>query len=174
MVFGFGSIDWLYVKITGRKGCPFCPFRSFASLRYLRTHIGKYHCVERQFIAAGTKQIKVVLALYDEAASSQAAPQSLLRESAALLRSTVDPPLPHSMSNIDKKIRLVFDGTGPAYVNMVSGFCGMRGGVGDEMLGYPTHLKRAIPGHRVFCLRFRLWGSQCLHRYRVFCLRVRL
>ena len=109
-----------YLKVDGRRGCPFCPFRSFACLRYLRTHVAKYHCAERQFIAAGTKQVKVVLALYDHAASSQAVPQALLRESAALLRNMIEPPLPHSINNIDKQIRLVFDGSGPAYVNVAA------------------------------------------------------
>ena len=105
-------------KENGRRLCPFCPFRSFTQLRYLRTHICKHHCAERQFVTSGTKQIKIVLALYDHAAASQQEVESLLRESATILRQTVTPPIAATSNYIDKQIRLVFDRSSPMYVNV--------------------------------------------------------
>ena len=103
--------------VSGKRTCPFCPFRSFSRLMYLRTHLKKHHTVQNQFVASGTKQIKVILALYDDAASSQCAATSLLQHSAETLRATVNPPLESNMNHIDKHIRLIFDYSGPRYVN---------------------------------------------------------
>ena len=115
---------------NGRRTCPFCPFRSFSRLSSLRTHITKHHRFERQFIPSGSKQVKVVLALYNHAASSQCRAEALLQESACILRNTVVPPLSASITHIDKHIRLVFDRTGPMYVNVSA--------VGDSL-----HVRRA-------------------------------
>ena len=59
-----------------------------------------------------------MLALYDHAAASQQEVESLLRESATILRQTVTPPIAATSNYIDKQIRLVFDRSGPMYVNV--------------------------------------------------------
>ena len=104
--------------VNGRHQCPGCPFRSFKERRRLRTHLDKYHVAKNQYVTSGTKQLKIILALYDHAASSQQAPTNLLRKSASLIRETVKPPLPASNNLIDKQIRLLYDSDGPRYVNL--------------------------------------------------------
>ena len=104
-------------RVNGRSQCPLCPFRSFSELRQLRTHVTKHHSAKNQYVCSGTKQIKIILAMYDHAASSQRTSRNLLCESAALLRETVKPPLASTCNHIDKSLRLVFDAAGPSYVN---------------------------------------------------------
>ena len=106
------------MRYEGRRQCPLCPFRSFTELRWLKTHIAKHHVKQNQYVCSGTKQVKVILALYDHAASSQSTRADLLQESAAILRQTVQPPLQSNHNSIDKQIRLIFDATGPKYVNI--------------------------------------------------------
>ncbi|CAE7834976.1 unnamed protein product [Symbiodinium sp. CCMP2592] len=108
------------MRSEGRRHCPPCPFRSFTQLRLLRTHIAKHHTKKNQYVCSGTKQIKVTLAIYDHAASSQRVAVNLLQESAMIIRQTVQPPLHNSHNSIDKQIRLVFDAAGPKYVNVSS------------------------------------------------------
>eukprot|EP00439_Symbiodinium_sp_Y106_P050718 s2860_g6.t1 len=107
-------------RIDGWRLCPLCPFRSFAQLRQLRTHLEKHHVDSNQYVCSGTKHIKVILALYDQAASSQLAACEFLQKSAALLRDTIRPALSHSINHIDKHIRLVLDAAGPRYVNLLA------------------------------------------------------
>ena len=106
------------MRCEGRRQCPLCPFRAFTQLRLLRTHITKHHVKQNQYVCSGTKQVKVILALYDHAASSQSTCADLLQESAAILRQTVQPPLQCHHNSIDKQVRLIFDATGPKYVNV--------------------------------------------------------
>ena len=93
----------------GRRRCPLCPFRSFTQLRLLRTHVQKHHASKNQYVYPGIKQIKVILALYDHAASSQTGVTDLLQTSASVMRMTVEPALCERISYIDKQIRLVLD-----------------------------------------------------------------
>ena len=105
-------------RADGRRRCPLCPFRSFTQLRLLRTHVQKHHTSKNQYVYSGTKQIKVILALYDNAASSQTDVADLLQTSATVMRTTIQPALCERISYIDKKIRLVLDAAGPRYVNL--------------------------------------------------------
>ncbi|CAE7400594.1 unnamed protein product, partial [Symbiodinium sp. CCMP2456] len=116
--------------VDGRRRCPFCPFRSFAQLRLLRTHVHKHHTAKNQFVYSGTKQVKVILALYDHAASSQTSVSDFLQASASLMRRTIEPALGERISYIDKQIRLVLDATGPRYVNL-------------SAIGSTLHVRRA-------------------------------
>ena len=70
-----------------------------------------------QFVCSGTKPVKVILAMFDHAASSQVTATDLLQQNAALLRETVRPALKHNCNHIDKQIRLILDAAGPRYVN---------------------------------------------------------
>ena len=112
------DIQKISVRREGRRQCPLCPFRSFSQLRLLKTHIAKHHTSQNQYVCSGTKQIKVILALHDHAASSQTTSDNMLQESSAILRTMVWPSLPFTQNNIDKQIRLVFDASGPKYVNV--------------------------------------------------------
>ncbi|CAE7201041.1 Pol [Symbiodinium sp. CCMP2456] len=103
---------------NGRRRCPLCPFRSFTQLRLLRTHVQKHHTSKNQYVCSGTKQIKVILALYDHAASSQTRAADLLQTSAAVMRATIEPALCERINCIDKQIRQVLDADGPHYVNV--------------------------------------------------------
>ena len=114
----FNDLQKKSMRREGRRHCPLCPFRSFTQLRLLRTHIAKHHTNQNQYACSGTKQVKVILALYDHAASSQTVSANLLQGSAAILRQTVQPPLQGNHNSIDKQIRLVFDAAGPKYVNV--------------------------------------------------------
>lgn len=116
--------------VDGRRRCPFCPFRSFAQLRLLRTHVHKHHTAKNQFVYSGTKQVKVILALYDHAASSQTSVSDFLQASASLMRRTIEPALGERISYIDKQIRLVLDAAGPRYVNL-------------SAIGSTLHVRRA-------------------------------
>ena len=127
----------------GRRLCPMCPFRSFKHMRGLRTHIQKYHTEKTQFVCSGTKQMKIVLALFDDAASSQTHPARLLQHSARLLQEAVQPEVSSSINRIDKYIRLVLDCSGPRCVNVEC--------IGDDL--YYTHsfagmiLREAVLNH---------------------------
>ena len=90
---------------------------SFTELRYLRTHLTKYHTAAQQYVCSGTIQTKLILALYDHAASSQNLVGNMLEESAKLLRETMQPALSGHVNSIDKQIRLVLDAIGPFYAN---------------------------------------------------------
>ena len=108
----------LTCRSGGKRQCPFCPFRTFKQLRQLRVHVTKHHTKKTQFTASGTKQLKIILSLYDDAASTQSEHSSLLRQSAEIIRETVLPPLSCTINHIDREIRLVYDESGPMYVNL--------------------------------------------------------
>ena len=55
------------VKKNGRAVCPFCPMRSWEKNRQGRVleHVRQYHSERKQFVASGTKQLKIIIALHD-------------------------------------------------------------------------------------------------------------
>ena len=89
----FNDLQKKSMRHEGRRHCPLCPFRCFTQLRLLWTYIAKHRANQNQYVCSGAKQIKVILALYDHAASSQSVSANLLQGSAAILRQTVQPPL---------------------------------------------------------------------------------
>ena len=106
---------------NARAPCPMCPFRAFQRKDRLLEHLNHKHCEGRQYVCSGTKQVKVIAALYDDdrLSGDQLRSQYLAR-SAALLREHVQPPLPDNHNDIDKQIRLVLSEKGPIYVNVVA------------------------------------------------------
>ena len=122
------------LPVEGRHACPACPFRSFRERRQLRVHFAKYHSAKNQFVCSGTKQLKVILALSDHAASSQTSACDLLETSATIMRSTIVPPLEATLNHIDKRIRLVYKAAGPVYVNA-------------DSIGTTLHVRRARNKH---------------------------
>ncbi len=100
-------------------GCPLCPFRSFNNKHRNRLiqHIRAYHTDRQQFCCSGTKQMKVILALFDDDKLTRRKQGNYLARSAAVLRGTVQPELPSTVNNINKYMRLVLTGSGPQYYN---------------------------------------------------------
>ncbi|MBE0526884.1 MAG: hypothetical protein IH631_08070, partial [Candidatus Thorarchaeota archaeon] len=103
--------------------CPLCPWRRFphawsgTSATRLRSHVARYHVPKTQYCCSGTKQLKVVMSLYDNDVLLQQAPCNLLQRSATILRKTVVPGLDHSQNHIDRHIRCILDGKGVKFVN---------------------------------------------------------
>ena len=96
--------------------CPLCPFRSFARKVALLHHLREHHSDRRQFVCSGTKQLRVVAALFDDdCLSGRTAQNRLLQRSAEILRQSVKPPLCRRKNHIDKHIRLCLEGDGPHY-----------------------------------------------------------
>ncbi len=109
------SVDDSYRK------CPLCPFRAFDRASRLAGHISKYHTSDVNFCPGGSKQFRLLLALWDsDSASGKEVSNDYLSRSAELLRATVVPNLPATSmgSRADKALRLVFQGDGPVYVNV--------------------------------------------------------
>ena len=97
--------------------CPRCPFHRMARETSLVTHLQKSHNEGNQFVASGTKQKRLAVALFDADMLAGREPMDLLARSASLLRDTVAPPLPSCTTRIDKSIRLMLTARGPEYVN---------------------------------------------------------
>ncbi len=92
-----------YVPAGGSFRCPLCPFRDFGSRKgRLLDHLTKYHRERTQYVCSGTKQMKVITALYDNDRFVRC-PSSTryLARSADTIRATVRPPLSGSKNEID-------------------------------------------------------------------------
>ena len=74
-------------------------------------------CGLRAFVAGGTKQLKLVKALFDLDRCKGDVRGSYLQRSAALLRQWVHPPLPKSSILIDDGIAFFLGGAGPRFIN---------------------------------------------------------
>ena len=75
------------------KRCPLCPFRSFSRRDRLMAHIKTYHVPERQFVCSGTKQLKVVCALFDQDQLSRDSGSEYLKRSAEIMAHSIVPKL---------------------------------------------------------------------------------
>ena len=102
---------------AGLKRCPLCPFRKFNRAARLLHHINTYHTEQRQYLCSGTKQLKVVCALFDNDQIASQKGSRYMSRSAEILRATVSPPLASDSNGIDRHIRLVFAGAGPQFWN---------------------------------------------------------
>ncbi len=99
--------------------CSLCPFRDFKTKRRLQAHVKNYHDRRHQYTCSGTKQLKIITALYDDDCISAITKKaSYLARSAALLRNVVKPPVPGNVNIIDKHLRLVLSADGPTYANV--------------------------------------------------------
>ena len=91
-----------------RSRCPLCPFRSFTKGRWSAwgKHIHDHHDERHQFCASGTKQIKVILCLFDHDRLTGVKGSNYLVRSAEIMRRSVNPELPANCNGIDRHIRL--------------------------------------------------------------------
>jgi hypothetical protein len=98
--------------------CHLCPWRTFRWKSRVLHHISKYHSEENQYVASGTKQLKVITALYDhDATFAEEYKGKYLARSALLLRSTVKPGIDPNNNEVRNEIRMILDVTGPSFVN---------------------------------------------------------
>ncbi len=95
--------------------CPFCPFRKFSRGCRVMEHVRKYHQKKRQFCCSGTKQMRVVQALFDDdQLKGSATKPRYLRRSAAILRNSLG-SMNHTVNHLDRAMRLVLTEKGPVY-----------------------------------------------------------
>ena len=100
------------------RRCPLCPFRCFQRWSQWDTHVRGHHTASKQFCCSGTKQLKVIMALFDHDRLRRVTGDNYLGRSAELLRKTVRPPLNPKHNEIDRYVRLVFTGEGPEFANL--------------------------------------------------------
>ncbi|CAE7796366.1 unnamed protein product [Symbiodinium sp. CCMP2592] len=115
---------------SNTKKCPFCPFRTFQKNSRAQSHVRRYHTEGRQFVCSGTKQLKIVAALFDDDQISGSPGGKYLERSACILRQSIVPGLSVSQNEIDRYIRLVLTADGPLLCNLSA--------LGDTM-----HVRRA-------------------------------
>ena len=104
-------------RVDSGHACPLCPFRRFAQVASLVKHLERAHAHERGCVASGTKQKRLVYALYDSDVLAGRDPMDLLCRSASAMRESVVPALPPHQNAIDKLVRLVLAEDGPEYRN---------------------------------------------------------
>ena len=121
------EVDAVIARRVLRDGerliCLLCPFRSFhnSNPQRLYKHVQRYHSRQKQHCASGTKQIKLVISIFDDdRLLGREERPNLLRRSAGLIRESVTPPLDHGTNEIDRCLRLVFTSTGPEYWNLAT------------------------------------------------------
>ncbi|CAE6972000.1 unnamed protein product [Symbiodinium sp. CCMP2592] len=105
------------VRKNGKAWCPFCPLRCWDKTRHGRVtaHVREYHSARKQFVASGTKQLKVIIALHDDDQCRRQPAGNYLRRSATLLSQSLDDTISTQHVLLDKKIRLVLTQDGPQY-----------------------------------------------------------
>ena len=92
------------------KTCPLCPFRSFDRTARVGHHVQRYHVRSMNYCPGGSKQWRLVLAIWDhDSAAGAADTGDYLARSAAAMRSSVKPALSgsHMGGRADKAVRLL-------------------------------------------------------------------
>ena len=114
-----GRRDKHMAKLSRAKvKCPGCPFRIFNRRVQLLQHIKNHHVAENRYVASGTKQLRVIISLFDEDQLHGKKPHaSYLQRSATLLQGAIKPKLSPNHNIIDTSIRLLIEPTGPRLVN---------------------------------------------------------
>ncbi|CAK0792945.1 unnamed protein product, partial [Prorocentrum cordatum] len=121
------------VRGGSQSRCILCPFKEFDESspkvkRNLLTHLCNYHNPERKsqrtgdrqmgfgnYVASGTKQMKMVFAMFDSDRCQGKSQGRYLERTAQMLRESVKPAL--ACLRIDRDIRLLLDGAGPIFIN---------------------------------------------------------
>ena len=83
----------------------------------MKEHLQRHHSGLPNFVCSGTKQFKIVMAIYDADRIAGRCPMELLARSASLMRESICPALSPTVNYIDKDIRLLLTACGPKYVN---------------------------------------------------------
>ena len=70
--------------------CTMCPLRAFTrGPRSLLKHMMTDHCEHKHFVCSGTKQVKVLMAVYDYDMLTSRQPFNLLKRSASTMRDMI-------------------------------------------------------------------------------------
>ena len=79
----------------------------------------KHHVVSKRYVASGTKQLRILVAIYDDDATRNAKHEAkYLRRSADLLRAQVKPGASSRCNAIDKHIRMCMTRLGPCFMSL--------------------------------------------------------
>lgn len=89
---------------TSWRSCPLCPFRSFSRLSRWQDHLRTCHDVSHQYCASGTKQLKVILCMFDNDRLSGFTGKNYLHRSAEILKRSVR-PISNYITCIDRYLR---------------------------------------------------------------------
>lgn len=126
-VAAVSQLKYSKLQHCDRIRCMLCPFRAFVASKThykqrLLDHTSSYHNDQKlkggmPFVASGSKQAKLIRALYDHDRTLGRIVGSYLQRSSTILRGTVQPPLSDSVNAIDKQISLVLDADGPRFAN---------------------------------------------------------
>ncbi|CAJ1435860.1 unnamed protein product, partial [Effrenium voratum] len=100
-------------RMGSQYRCPACPWRTFTRPARVKAHVRRYHKKHKQFVASGTKQIRILMCLHDSDQLLGRMRQRYLQRSASLLRSQVKPALSPTVNAIDRQIRMVLHKSGP-------------------------------------------------------------
>ena len=113
------------VRKNGKAWCPFCPLRCWDKTRHSRVtaHVREYHSARKQFVASGTKQLKIIIALHDDDQCRRQPAGNYLRRSATLLSQSLDDTISTQHVLLDKKMAC-FDAQWTAI--LVSAGCAAR------------------------------------------------
>ena len=96
--------------------CPLCPFRRFDRRARLVDRLKRYHTFAWQYCPGGTKQMRVIQALFDhKQIAGDVSGISFLADAACLIRSSAK-IVTLAQNNVDRHIRLVLTDKGPVYI----------------------------------------------------------
>ncbi len=101
-----------------QRNCENVAAQNVFCVRDLQNHLQRNHTSRSTWGASGTKQMKVILAVYDSDTFNQCKQYNYLHRSALLMRASIGKSL-HESNNreFDRSIVLLLDGDGPKYVN---------------------------------------------------------
>jgi hypothetical protein len=154
-------------KIDGAMLCPFCPLRRFPKgknqRRYLQRHVESHHKARavldgvppalNGLVASGTKQLNVIIAMFEDDALKGVSKSNYLEASATAVRNLYPAKYlaSHAEQLVDRDLILVLRGGGPSYM-----FAGAEDGlVALRRVGYTYYdkdfadklVRCAISGH---------------------------
>lgn len=102
----------------GSWKCTLCPFRSFARKQHLVTHLRQQHRAGKQFVCSGTKQLRAIIAMWDNNQLLSQPHGDYLAQSARVMAQSIVPALDSRHNLIDRDIRLLLTDKGPVFVNL--------------------------------------------------------
>ena len=108
-------------KKVKKTRCILCPCRSFGRASRALAHVKKHHVAKKRYAPAGTKQLRVAQAIYDNDRITGEVKGRYLARSATFIRDNVGKSLGTSTTSVsrwekDRKLSLLIDTNGPRYV----------------------------------------------------------
>ena len=101
--------------------CPLCPWFKIPAHRgqCTETQLVESHAPTTNYVASGTKQVRVCMALFEADVFLGRLRGEYLSRSSELLRAAVQPPPGPRVQKIDRHIRVVLDAVGPTVVSQL-------------------------------------------------------